>query len=405
MKKDTKRLDCARPRRHYGVQLLVVGLCISAMLALFRESRRKYMWNCPSANQEELSRFQQPTFGDVTIVHLSDTHCHHRDISLPEGDLLVHTGDFSNSGSDAEFKSFNRWLGDIKHKYRYGVYVVLGNHDYKFLNGVTADDELIAILASDDNRRVYMQERLSNCVVLDNEIHQVKISSDEKDGLDLSLTLFGSPWNPFQSSPTHPDRVATEATTAMTDHDRVFYAWSASLPDQRKNQWPKGRAWRYDEIPSNVDILLTHVPPFGVLDRQPMLTNWGSSAPLLDALKRKRPRAHLFGHVHAQRGYWESTFTNDTRAENDNGIRIIGGVQYAKSTNDQEAKDLMRTGDGKSGVQFLANTALMSDRTVQPFAKKKIVGQPRVIRGKWIPKAKGAHSYWNFHDISSTLPC
>jgi hypothetical protein len=69
--------------------------------------------------------------GVVRIVHLSDSHNCLRDIDsvpLPEGDILVHSGDFSNNGTRKEFAVFNDWLGEISHLYPYRV-VVFGNHD------------------------------------------------------------------------------------------------------------------------------------------------------------------------------------------------------------------------------------------------------------------------------------
>jgi len=212
---------------------------------------------------------------------------------------------------------------------------------------------------------------------------------------DLTLSLFASPWNPFQSSPTYPDRVKVTAdSNVKTDHDLVFQRWVESLPEERKKKWDQDEAWRYDEIPTDVDILLTHVAPFGVLDRQPLITNWGSSSPLKCVLKEKKPRMVLFGHIHAQRGYWEKVDQNN----------IIGGVQYAKTTNEEVKNELME-GNKDSGIQFMANTCLMSDRTVQKFAKKKIVGKPRLIYGTYVPKddeiysGLGKAGEWHFHGI------
>ena len=58
----------------------------------------------------------------------------------------------------------------------------------------------------------------------------------------------------------------------------------------------------------------------------------------------------------------------------------------------------------------MANTALMSDRTVQPLAKKKIVGLLRLITATWTPAGEGdvlgmsgasdppPTGQWHFHD-------
>eukprot|EP00008_Paramoeba_atlantica_P012213 CAMPEP_0201499008 /NCGR_PEP_ID=MMETSP0151_2-20130828/74063_1 /ASSEMBLY_ACC=CAM_ASM_000257 /TAXON_ID=200890 /ORGANISM="Paramoeba atlantica, Strain 621/1 / CCAP 1560/9" /LENGTH=370 /DNA_ID=CAMNT_0047891013 /DNA_START=163 /DNA_END=1272 /DNA_ORIENTATION=- len=340
---------------------------------------------------------------DVRIVHISDTHNRHEEITetLPEADLLIHTGDFSDDGTDEEYISFNNWLGEVKDRYRFGVFVVLGNHDYKFLNGLTHTDEFIEMMASDEKRRAYFQERLSNATVLDNEYREISLNDK------LVLSLFSSPWFPFQSSPTHPDRV-NRSGKPKSDHDRVFQSWIPNVSEEQKERWGDGdQVWRYDEIPSGVDLLLSHVPPFGVFDRQPLVTNWGGSFPLLSVLRNVKPRAHLFGHVHAQRGYWEKVSWEeekknksgeeekegdhgDMKKETESSSEIIGGVQYATTTNEEEMQSLM---EGEGGIQFLANSALMSDRTVHPFAKKKIAGPPRLIFGKWICK-EGDSGKW-----------
>lgn len=36
----------------------------------------------------------------MRIVHISDTHGHHSQLRLPQGDVLVHSGDFSDYGID-----------------------------------------------------------------------------------------------------------------------------------------------------------------------------------------------------------------------------------------------------------------------------------------------------------------
>jgi Icc-related predicted phosphoesterase len=60
---------------------------------------------------------------------------------------------------------------------------------------------------------------------------------------------------------------------------------------------------RWNNIPFGIDFLLTHQPPQTVLDNPPK--HWGSIT-LLDAVKRSRPRYHLFGHVHQSYGNIES---------------------------------------------------------------------------------------------------
>ena len=59
------------------------------------------------------------------------------------------------------------------------------------------------------------------------------------------------------------------------------------------------------KIPEDCDILLTHGPPYGIFDKlERSLSHWGSSRELYNTIVSKKPVAHLFGHVHEQRGYW-----------------------------------------------------------------------------------------------------
>lgn len=63
----------------------------------------------------------------MTILHLSDTHgCHRRLRDLPEADVVIHSGDFTMNGSEAEAIDFMNWFCDLP--YRYKIFIC-GNHD------------------------------------------------------------------------------------------------------------------------------------------------------------------------------------------------------------------------------------------------------------------------------------
>ena len=56
---------------------------------------------------------------DLRILHLSDTHDVHRRLrDLPEADILVHSGDFTMSGSEAETLDFLEWLCDLPYRHK-----------------------------------------------------------------------------------------------------------------------------------------------------------------------------------------------------------------------------------------------------------------------------------------------
>ena len=57
----------------------------------------------------------------------------------------------------------------------------------------------------------------------------------------------------------------------------------------------------WDRIPNDTDILVTHGPPHGILDRNEENACCGCQD-LLDAVLRIRPKLHVFGHIHPGNG-------------------------------------------------------------------------------------------------------
>ena len=51
-----------------------------------------------------------------------------------------------------------------------------------------------------------------------------------------------------------------------------------------------------EDIPKDIDIVVTHYPPFGILDE-----NMGS-VNILDFILKAKPKYHLFGHIHSTAG-------------------------------------------------------------------------------------------------------
>jgi len=91
----------------------------------------------------------------VRLVCVSDTHGHHRELTLPNGDVLVHAGDFTLYGKEEQAKDFNDWLAEQPHAAKL---VVLGNHENN----------------SDWNERA--SEVLSNATVLRQSSCDVEVS-------------------------------------------------------------------------------------------------------------------------------------------------------------------------------------------------------------------------------------
>jgi Icc-related predicted phosphoesterase len=75
-----------------------------------------------------------------------------------------------------------------------------------------------------------------------------------------------------------------------------FYGVSMFMEDCLMNREEKF----IKAIPSDTDVLITHEPPYGVLDFADDF-NYGSED-LLERVCKVKPRLHLFGHIHAQNG-------------------------------------------------------------------------------------------------------
>ncbi|MBV8136093.1 MAG: metallophosphoesterase, partial [Deltaproteobacteria bacterium] len=55
----------------------------------------------------------------MRIVCISDTHGQHAKLSVPDGDVLIHAGDFMAFGDrPKEIVDFNQWLGKQPHRHK-----------------------------------------------------------------------------------------------------------------------------------------------------------------------------------------------------------------------------------------------------------------------------------------------
>lgn len=114
---------------------------------------------------------------------------------------------------------------------------------------------------------------------LDREKHKLRnVTYLQDSSVEISgVKVYGSPWTPKFTG--------------------IF-----QLADQRE------ATSLWERIPTDVDILITHGPPAGILDRTSRGLRVGDNA-LFNAVHRIKPRVHCFGHVHESYG---TTKSNDT---------------------------------------------------------------------------------------------
>ena len=184
------------------------------------------------------------------IVSLGDTHGSHFGIKVPNGDVLVHCGDFSSHGGMRDSVDFMNWFGTHPHPHKL---FCAGNHDWL----PERDPGLFQML---------MKQAPKN-------MHYLQ---------DGGITIKGLK---FWMSPYSPR----------------FYNWAFNCDrgEDIKRHW--------DMIPVDTDVLITHGPPYGICDEVPRsgfnnIMKHTGCKDLLDAIKRIKPKIWLGGHIHYSGG-------------------------------------------------------------------------------------------------------
>jgi predicted phosphodiesterase len=190
----------------------------------------------------------------MQIVCISDTHGMYDRITVPDGDVLIHAGDATAHGSINDIIRLNTWLQAQPHKHKI---LISGNHDWMFQKRPEPARKLITAAT-------YLQD-----------------SETTIDG----LRFYGSPWQP------------------------EFCNWAFNLP----RQGPELKA-KWAAIPDGIDVLITHGPPFGYLDKvQPSPLSLGCEL-LRKAVARVKPKLHVFGHIHDGYGIQTTSLTTFVNA-------------------------------------------------------------------------------------------
>src|SRR5579872_6269411 len=68
----------------------------------------------------------------MKICLISDTHTKHKQLVLPDANLLIHAGDFTYTGKPHEVYDFAQWIDRIAPQFKFGVVLLAGNHELSF---------------------------------------------------------------------------------------------------------------------------------------------------------------------------------------------------------------------------------------------------------------------------------
>ncbi|KAF8864051.1 Metallo-dependent phosphatase [Acephala macrosclerotiorum] len=189
----------------------------------------------------------------VTVVCVSDTH--NQELELPDGDLLVHAGDLSKTGTLPELQAQLDWLNSQNHMHKV---LIGGNHDR--LLDPSFPELHPGVLPQDSNAS---NLNWGSLIYLSNSSATLEFPNGQK------LNVYGSPYVP------------------------ACGRWAFMYPNDTD-------VW-HESIPADTDIVVTHGPPKWHLDCT--LSGEHIGCPhLLRELKRVRPPLVICGHVHEAHG-------------------------------------------------------------------------------------------------------
>ncbi|KAL8899798.1 MAG: hypothetical protein Q9192_001392 [Flavoplaca navasiana] len=205
------------------------------------------------------------------------THAYRR--PLPSADVLLHAGDITKYGYISEYESMVEMLSEADAELKI---VIAGNHDVtldepyyekigkrKFHRNIGEDLNIVKELWTGE------KAKKAGIVYLEEGVRTFTLRNGAR------FTVYATPYQPEFCNFAFPYR---------RDEDRFNEHAKNPIPDCPK-----------------IDILLTHGPPAGILDRTSRGDDVGCEH-LLRAVRRCRPRLHCFGHIHegwgAQRNNW-----------------------------------------------------------------------------------------------------
>ena len=147
-------------------------------------------------------------------------------------------------GAPERLKAFAQWCESLlKNEIVRKVIAIAGNHDFLFQHQPSTAREILKGIT-------YLED-----------------SETEWE----NIRIYGTPWQPW------------------------FYDWAFQLRTEGELEA------KFASIPAGVDVLLTHGPPKGILDRTIRGASAGSIA-LCERIKQVRPRLVVFGHIHESYG-------------------------------------------------------------------------------------------------------
>lgn len=222
----------------------------------------------------------------MKICHISDTHGSrgHTPLIIPEVDVLIHSGDIGGVTTLRDLTEFLIWMEKQPAKKKI---FCAGNHDW--------------ILSKEPGVRYKRQGSVYQWLTFNERYNSARelLNNYDVEYLENSeyvyegIKFYGSPYSP--------------------SFHRESWVFNSDRGPEIRKHWNK--------IPPDVNVLITHSPPYGVLDVIPESYKLTPTEDvhrgcfdLMDIIERKLLdlKLHTFGHIHSQTD-WISKNISDTR--------------------------------------------------------------------------------------------
>ena len=200
---------------------------------------------------------------------------------LPDGDVLLHLGDFAVDGSkttqEKALERFDKWLSYQPHSTKI---VIRGNHDPMKVPFPLSNAIYVTKPTTMDVRRHNSDEDV------DDDRYQIENKQSNGNRVKLSIVPYGG----FSRS-------RSKSRAQSKRMKKSFSSSSSSTPNQNR-------------FPSWCDVLASHEPPRGILDK--CISGRRAGNPNLrtavETMEGDPPKVWFCGHIHEGRGYERVTF-------------------------------------------------------------------------------------------------
>lgn len=200
---------------------------------------------------------------------MSDSHTYHNSIEkdwMREADTICHSGDICLLGAHKEALDFLEWFSSLPYENKI---FTLGNHDICF----------------DEKHHRFEKFRKGH------KFHYKEYINDIRDKIPENIIL-------LENSGVTVDGINFWGYPQSPE----FFNWAFNV--KRGEQM----SFYTDKIPDDTDVLLTHGPPFNILDKTINGEIVGCKE-LLDRVNVVKPIICSFGHIHESYGVLEKDET------------------------------------------------------------------------------------------------